>query len=357
MKRRGIIWILAAAALAVFAAGCSDMVEELKVQEGQNESARRLKNGVAINGILRKWDTATKFAKSQTNNEGAADFLDIGNKVPVWLDGTTIYYYSGDYGLKLDADSFYFFRSMTNLESIELSDFDTSNVVSMGNMFNGCSALTSLDLSKFDTSSVTNMEHMFNNCSSLTSLDLGGFDTSSVTKMNNMFVGCSTLTSLDVSSFDTSSVTDMSQMFYKCFALTSLDLGSFNTSSVTDMFQMFYKRPALTSLNLSGFDTSSVTNMGHMFAECPALTTLDLSGFNTSSVTFMPYMFYKCTALATIYAASGADWSNGNSALTDSSNMFSYCTSLPGYGPLISNDISNAKVGVGGYFTDVANKP
>jgi surface protein len=34
-------------------------------------------------------------------------------------------------------------------------------------MFNGCSSLTSLDLSNFDTSNVTTMQYMFQDCTSL----------------------------------------------------------------------------------------------------------------------------------------------------------------------------------------------
>ena len=71
--------------------------------------------------------------------------------------------------------------------TLDLSNFDTSNVTSMGNMFNGCSSLTSLDLSTFNTSKVTNMGGMFRNCSSLTLLDLKRLDTSNVTNMRYMF--------------------------------------------------------------------------------------------------------------------------------------------------------------------------
>lgn len=97
----------------------------------------------------------------------------------------------------------------TNLEELELSGFDTSNVTNMGGMFRDCSKLTHLDLSHFNTSKVTNMYGMFENCSSLTELDLSSFDTFNVTNMSFMFNKCRKLTSLDVSSFDTSNVTDM----------------------------------------------------------------------------------------------------------------------------------------------------
>ena len=63
----------------------------------------------------------------------------------------------------------------------------------MSDMFDSCSKLTSLDLSNFNTSNVTNMYGMFHNCTSLVSLDLSNFDTSKVTNMVHMFDGCSKL--------------------------------------------------------------------------------------------------------------------------------------------------------------------
>ena len=47
-------------------------------------------------------------------------------------------------------------------------------------MFYNCSSLVNLDLSNFDTSSLTTMGCMFRNCSKLTSLDLSNFDFTNV---------------------------------------------------------------------------------------------------------------------------------------------------------------------------------
>ena len=194
----------------------------------------------------------------------------------------------------------YMFNDGSSLTSLDVSNFDTSKVTNMGYMFKGCSAITSLDVSNFDTSKVTNMGLMFYGCSSLTSLDLSNFDTSKVTNMLYMFENCSRLTSLDVSNFDTSKVTKMEQMFYGCSSLTSLDLSNFDTSKVTSMSQMFNSCSSLTSLDMSNFDTSNVTNMFYMFASCSSLTSLDMSNFDTSNVTNMLVMFMGCSSLTSI---------------------------------------------------------
>ena len=116
------------------------------------------------------------------------------------------------------------FSSPVLITSLDLSNFDTSQVKDMSYMFRGCSDLTSLDLSNFDTSQATNMRHMFKNCSGLTSLDLSKFDTSLVTNMSYMFGGCSGLTSLNISDFNTSQVTIMDGMFNGCTSLKTITI-------------------------------------------------------------------------------------------------------------------------------------
>ena len=178
--------------------------------------------------------------------------------------------------------------------SIDLTNFDTSNVTNMGSMFSGSQA-TSLDLSSFDTSNVTDMSAMFWG-SQATSLDLSSFDTSSVTSMNGMFID-SRATSLDLSSFNTSNVTDMGNMFAGSQA-TLLDLSSFDTSNVKSMYTMFAQSQATLIKGLNKFNTSNVTDMSSMFWNSQA-TLLDLSSFDTSKAIYMNSMFsgFKATTI------------------------------------------------------------
>lgn len=130
-------------------------------------------------------------------------------------------------------------------------------------MFYECSRLTSLDLSNFDTSQVTSMEYMFSECSRLTSLDVSKFDTSQVTNMGDMFYECSSLTSLDVSKFNTSQVTDMRFMFYDCINLKSIYVSEYDeetekgwtTKNVTDSGDMFTGATKLVGGNGTKFNS------------------------------------------------------------------------------------------------------
>ena len=65
-------------------------------------------------------------------------------------------------------------------------------------MFGGCMGLTSLDLSNFDTSQVTGMYYMFSGCGGLTSLDLSNWNTSKVINMSKMFKGCTSLKTIKI---------------------------------------------------------------------------------------------------------------------------------------------------------------
>ena len=106
----------------------------------------------------------------------------------------------------------------------------------MTTWFYGCSALTSIEgMEYLNTSEVLQMNGLFQGCSSLTSLDLTGFDTSNVTTMNGMFAGCSSLTELDLSSFNTSKVKDMGGIFAECSNLKTIyvDENKWSTAAVT----------------------------------------------------------------------------------------------------------------------------
>ena len=137
------------------------------------------------------------------------------------------------------------------------------------------------------------MWRMFFNASSLTSLNLSNFNTSNVTRMDWMFNGVSSLTSFDVSHFDTSNVTHMDGMFANMSSLTSLNLSNFNTGNVRIMGTsnnfssgMFEGMTSLTSLDLRSFNTMNVTNKGRLFRNTPNLTQVLVtqSTWRTTSV-------------------------------------------------------------------------
>lgn len=216
------------------------------------------------------------------------------------------------------------FKRCENLKSLKLGgQFSTASVRDMSNMFYKCTNLSTLDVSGWDTSKVTNMHTVFYGCKNLTTLDVSGWNTSQVTTMAGLFNGCKGLTTLDVSHWNTSKVDNMYLMFSDCASLSELDLQSFDTAKVTNMGSMFSGCSGLTTLNVSSFDTAQVTDMSSMFNSCKSLTTLDLSSFVPSKVTTMGYMFYDCSGLTALNV------NNFDTAqVTNMSYMFHSCKKL-----------------------------
>ena len=99
------------------------------------------------------------------------------------------------------------------IESIDLSNFDWSNVVAFGSSVRGCSSLKIVIFPKDKTPSSTKMESMFNGCSSLLSVDLSEFNTESITKLDNLLNGCSSLKAINIPGINLMSVNSAENIF------------------------------------------------------------------------------------------------------------------------------------------------
>lgn len=189
------------------------------------------------------------------------------------------------------------FWNDTSLNYVNFNNINTSKVTTLYALFDNCTSLVNVDLSNFDTTNVMSLQSMFNNCKSLMTVDLSNFYTPNLMYMSSIFNGCTKLESVNISHFNTSKVQSIQNIFSNCENLKELDLTNFDTSSVTDMGQAFYKCKAIRSINLSSFDVSKVTNMSYMFEGCNNLAELDLSSFHTSPVDNLQGMFQNCYGL------------------------------------------------------------
>ena len=294
-------------------------------EENNNCKNKALPNMIQINGINQSNITSNyDFERSNDNN-----IILIWNEAP---NSTSCLFYNCTDIEEIDLSNFdsskvvdmsYMFTYCKLLNFINFQNFNTSNTIYMNYKFKDCRSLASLNLSNFDTSKVSRMERMFHLCDKLTSLDLSNFKTSNVLDMSNMFDDCYRLSYLDVSSFDTSKVANMINMFNDCRELTSLNLSNFNISNISRLNQLFYNCKSLESLNLSNFNTQKIENLGNMFYGCSSLKYLNLSNFDTSNVINIDNMFYGCWSLTSL------DLSNFNTSLIKNMNKVFYnCTKL-----------------------------
>ena len=140
---------------------------------------------------------------------------------------------------------------------------------------------------------------MFENYSGK-SLDLTNFDTSNVTSFNEMFSRCYNLESLNLSNFKTNEVLGTGEMFLNCKKLKKLNLSNFTAEYNMDMYGMFFNCESLEYLDVSNFNIQNVESMSDMFWNCKSLKELDLSSFNiydAKDLSEFDYMFYECSSL------------------------------------------------------------
>lgn len=177
---------------------------------------------------------------------------------------------------------------------------DTSTMVNMDRMFYICSQLQNLDVSNWDVSNVITMRNVFYGCSQLQNLDVRNWDVSGVMYTTDMFNSCSQLQSLDVSNWNTNKMKDVRGMFRSCSQLKSLDVSKWDTSSVTSFNSMFHTCHQLKQLDTSNWDTSSATGMQYIFAMCYQLQKIDVSNWDASNMIDLALPFSSCNNLYSI---------------------------------------------------------
>ncbi len=225
--------------------------------------------------------------------------------VTVYSDDVThTYADAGDYTIKIKGilPTWYFNNGGDKNKIIEVKNLGEVGWKNLDSAFMGCKKLTEFTTGTTDTSQVTNMYAM--NASGLESLDLSNWDTSNVIDMDYMFYSTLSLRSLNLSGWITSRVTTMEYMFLKTPSLTSLDVSSFDTSSVESMRDMF-RATSIEALDLSNFNTSNVIDMRYMFLDASHLTLLDLSGWTISSSTKYAGIFTRANASLALTCSEG----------------------------------------------------
>jgi len=245
--------------------------------------------------------TVTEAIKKQSLTYNVADPVESDFDIYIWPDWSwgdqSICYGSDAAKIYANPDSSYMFSSFSSVYSADLSGIDTSEVISMKGMFKDASLLNPIDISRFDTRKVQDMSEMFSGIRFFTrgtatiNLNLSNFNTSNVVNMKGMFKDSSRFTDINMSSFNTSKVTDMSEMFRDAAKLTTINLSSFDFQNVTDMNGMFYQLRNLQTVVVSRFNTGKVTNFKNMFWNA-SITSLNTTGFETQSAVNMSGMFY-----------------------------------------------------------------
>ena len=125
------------------------------------------------------------------------------------------------------------FQNCQKLKTVNLSSFNTENVVNIEELFSGCHNLISLDLSSFNINKVRDMLRMFSNCKKLTDIKLGAIKPKDDTNlMLGMFYGCTNLKSIDNKQFLT--------IYKETVEKDVVILNSFNMKYDRDRYQFLF---------------------------------------------------------------------------------------------------------------------
>lgn len=227
--------------------------------------------------------------------------------------------------LKANLGDSFSLGSITNTQANDagrnILTLNTEGVTSMSGMFKDCK-VKHLDLSSLRTHNVIDFSDMFYNCDSLIDLNVDGFDTSNAEDFNGMFHGCNKLTQLNVKHFNANSVLHMSYLFSGCRRLQVIDLEGWDFSQVSDANEMFGYCGKLEKI-IANFNFNMIKGMAFMFDCCTKLSEVDLTHSDLSHVFDFGYMFFNCEGLKKISFSQGV-WQKAKYTL----GMFGNCKAL-----------------------------
>ena len=166
-----------------------------------------------------------------------------------------------------------------NIKSVVVQD--TIAPKSIAFWFETMGNLTSVDLSKLDASKVEDAQSLFGNDALISTIDLSMLDMPKVKNISNMFYGCKGATSLMIPGGLTSELKEMGQVFYDCISVKTLDLEGLDISGVTNMNRLFWNCPTLTTVFVNenwnvdhiraGIAEGIYDDHGQMFSGCTNL--------------------------------------------------------------------------------------
>ena len=190
--------------------------------------------------------------------------------------------------------------SCPSLKSLDISSFDLSNTqsgsyYSLTSMFNGCKNLKTLKLPNSVSFNKTDiyLNDMFFDCSSLESLDLSNWNTSNVTKMDNMFKNCYKLSNLTLG-------TDWAiNSSISSFSLSSCPLTHESAVDVINKLATRDNSPVITFSSKVGLYQSEIdvaTNKGWSVSGCTVL--VDAESANVEQYTLIDGVLSRCVYVA-----------------------------------------------------------
>lgn len=242
----------------------------------------------------------------------------------------------------------YCFKDCTSFNDLNVNSWDTSNVVSMGNLFQGATSFNR-DLTNWDTSKVVTMSSIFEGATSFNG-NIDNWNTSLVQSFSVAFRDCTSF-NRDISNWNVSSAIFFLGMFLNCTSFNR-NLSNWNMSNATNIANMFANCTSFNNGGSSGianWDTSNVESMSFLFGCDLGLSgsfNHSINSWNTSKVTNMSLMFFN----QPLFNQPLNSWNVSN--VTNMSFMFRGATS---FNQPLNNWITSSLTNIRGIFWDAYN--
>lgn len=185
------------------------------------------------------------------------------------------------------------FEGCATLERISFDNLNSINTTDMSFLFSACSNLTSVP--SLDTTNCVDMQYMFASCSHIVDWSfVSEWNTSKVINMSNMFRSCFGLTSMPI--LNMSSVTDASEMFENCANMTNIAPNVIG-NKVQNAEGMFSGCIKLDIKNITDYTTifgrnDNLTNVSYLFSGCSSLSNVGEVAYDeVDQVEYTEYVF------------------------------------------------------------------
>jgi len=132
-------------------------------------------------------------------------------------------------------------------------------------MFYGVSIPSSMDISQWDVSNVEDLSWTFQNSIIPTGFDINSWDISSSINIWGTFYGANLPPDFNINSWDSSNVQRMYMSFYNVTLPASFNISSWDISNVNEMRGLFYNTKLQGDLDLSSWDFSSLASINSIF--------------------------------------------------------------------------------------------
>ena len=142
-----------------------------------------------------------------------------------------------------------------------------------------------IDLTDIDVSELDDLSCIFIMLDNVEVVDISGWNTSNVTTMGYMFSQCSKLKKIiGIENLDVSKLENANNMFFCCKKLVELDLTKWNPVSLQYTRQMFYECSNLKIIkNIENWQLPNIKDVSYMFCDCAKLD-VDLSNWDLTHI-------------------------------------------------------------------------